>query len=121
MADGSGALQGRQQGPDGHQKMVVELLLIPDVVAQGLGCSGCSHPALREHCAGCSLHVMRIGRSLKSDMEEKEILSRIGHLSASEDTILQGSTASLLIPMVSWVILSIRQSPALLSMTQPPQ
>ena len=33
MADGDGTLERGQQGADSHQEVIVQLLLVPDVVA----------------------------------------------------------------------------------------
>lgn len=57
MADGNGALERGQQGADGHQKMIVQLLLVPDVVAQVLCSPGRCHLALCQHSACCCLQI----------------------------------------------------------------
>ena len=46
MADGDGALERGQQGADRHQKVIVQLLLVPDIVSQVLCSPGRCHLAL---------------------------------------------------------------------------
>ena len=49
MADDNGALDGGQQGADSHEEVVVQLLLVPDVVAQVFCSPARSHLALCQH------------------------------------------------------------------------
>lgn len=66
MADGNGALDGRQQCADSHEEMVVQLLLVPDVVAQVLCSPAGRHLPLCQDRPGSRLRVPRHNETTSS-------------------------------------------------------